>query len=68
MWILRRNGEEIVTSSLGQLDVSPQAEQAIEIPLPPLDKDAEYLLTIRFKLPRVHPLGRCRSRRRLGPV
>ncbi len=49
-WILRRDGETIDSGSLGRLDVPPQEEFELEIPLPELADNAEYLLTIQFLL------------------
>ena len=54
-WILRRNGEELASSSLGQLDIPPQAEKAVSIALPALDASGEYHLTVQFRLPKSTP-------------
>lgn len=49
-WVLRRNGQIVKTGSLGRLDVHPQAEKTVDVPLPALKDSAEYLLTIQFML------------------
>jgi beta-galactosidase len=50
-WLLRKDGAEFKTGSLGQLDVPPQGKRAATIPLDkPADGGAEYLLTVSFVL------------------
>lgn len=51
-WVLRRDGQEIASGSLGRLDVAPQTEQPVEVPLPELSRAGEHHLTVRFKLPK----------------
>ena len=48
-WLLRCNGEPIASGDLGRLQVPPQQEKRIEIPLPKLDDTKEYLLTVHFE-------------------
>jgi beta-galactosidase len=54
-WILRRNGEQAASGSLGRLDLLPQKEQPIKVPLPAMQPLGEYLLTIQFKLAETMP-------------
>ncbi len=50
-WVLRRDGREVQSGSLGCLDVPPQASQAVTVPLPSVSQDGEYFLTVSFALP-----------------
>jgi beta-galactosidase len=52
-WVIRRDGVDVVgTGSLGRLDIAPQSEQVVSIPIDrPADASGEYLLTVSFRLP-----------------
>ncbi len=53
LWVLRRDGLQVASGSLGRLEVPPQASQEFSIPLPLKTPSAggEYLLTVSFVLP-----------------
>ncbi len=50
-WILRRDGQEVVSGTLGQLDIAPQSTEVLTIPLPEMTAPGEYMLTVSFALP-----------------
>jgi beta-galactosidase len=51
-WLLRRDGVEAASGALRRLDIAPQSEQVVSIPIDrPADAAGEYLLTISFTLP-----------------
>jgi len=55
-WLLRCDGHEVQSGSLGRLDVPPQASQEVVVPLEKPDRDAgEYLLTVSFALAAARP-------------
>ncbi len=57
-WLLRRDGREVQSGSLGRLDVPPQASQEITIPMEKPSSDAsEDLLTVSFVLAEDKPWG-----------
>jgi len=49
-WILRRDGENVASGSLGRLDVPPNSELAIDIPITQPEQPGEFVLNIRFRL------------------
>lgn len=53
-WVLRRDGREVHSGSLGRLDVPPQTSQTVILPEPPRD-GREYFLTLSFLLPEDRP-------------
>jgi len=55
-WLLRCDGHEVQSGSLGRLDVPPQASQEVVVPIEKPDRDSgEYLLTVSFVLAAAKP-------------
>lgn len=55
-WLLRRDGSEVQSGSLGRLDVPPQGSQEVVIPFDkPASDGGEYLLTVSFALAKDKP-------------
>jgi beta-galactosidase len=55
-WVLRRDGREVQSGSLGRLDVPPQTSQGLTIPLPSASQGrGECFLTVFFALPEARP-------------
>ncbi len=50
-WILRKDGQQIRKGQLGRLDIEPQSEKQIQLPVPDTTDDGEYLITVSFELP-----------------
>lgn len=49
-WILRHDGRESASGSLGRLDVAPRQSKEVAIDLPALEGQGEWLLTVSFTL------------------
>ena len=49
-WVLRKDGRDVASGKLGQLDVSPRESKEVTIDLPKTDAGGEYLLTVSFAL------------------
>ena len=49
-WILRHEGRELASGSLGRLDVAPRQSKEVAIDLPALEGQGEWLLTVSFTL------------------
>ena len=49
-WVLRRDGEEVQSGTLGQLDVAPQTSKDAVIPFQQSFDSGEYLVTVAFAL------------------
>jgi len=50
-WVLRRDGHPVQSGTLGRLDVPPQSEQVVTVPLAQTTDSGEHLLTVAFALP-----------------
>jgi len=54
-WVLRKDGKEVQSGTLGRIDVAPQTSEVFAVPLKQARDAGEHLLTVSFVLPDDRP-------------
>ncbi|MEM9352101.1 MAG: glycoside hydrolase family 2 TIM barrel-domain containing protein [Planctomycetota bacterium] len=54
-WVVRADGEEVASGTIGRFDVPPLSQSEITVDVPALEAEAEHHLTVRFRLPEDKP-------------
>jgi len=54
-WVLRKDGDQVQSGTLGQLDIAPQTSELVEVPIQQARDSGEYLLTVSFALAEDQP-------------
>jgi len=61
-WALRRDGEQVQSGTLGQLDIAPQTSEVVAVSFEKASDSGEYLLTVSFVLAGDEPFA-CKGHR-----